>query len=533
MRAILLPLLLLITFVPFVSHGAIVQSFNDVDTTKTDLDSSDYKKFRFTLAEETSFKSFIIALWLPGAPESCFSIWNQNWTTLYYSSASGDDDYGDANPGEYSHCNFTGTAENGATLVSGVLTLPAGNYVIQTYQNPGGVSGKGYSSNIDSRSSFGYGGNASSDFTSYGDLPEIQYAFCDTDVCSFGYDSDVTRIDTVTPADEALLSTTTTSHTFGSTGFVAEGDYVSGMYVSLFLKPNVSAGFSALYGVNGALLSRSDYQDLQFPVTSFGSYTFSTTTDLNVDLKGGYYLVTSVRKPLFSLLGFNIGSQAVVSTTTRFAFGEFNAWDVAVDESISVIEEFGSATSTSSFRDACVTLDTDTIQNCLTFLFVPNAGYVSSLLERFRDELLSKFPWGYLTRFSEIMLSDDVVSVPPISYTFGTNAPDVLEGETISFQVFDHFDYVDTIVSDTDGENIWEIIDPYITTILYIGFFLYVMSRLLNTDFRPRFDSSDSISYTDTVFEDDVSGKTYKTNQIVTKNKDGTFVYKRRRKLDI
>jgi hypothetical protein len=71
------------------------------------------------------------------------------------------------------------------------------------------------------------------------------------------------------------------------------------------------------------------------------------------------------------------------------------------------------------------------------------------------------------------------------SYTFGDNAPQQLEDETITFDFTEGAELVATIQSDQgDGKNIYDMVEPYIMLLSYMSLGFVIMADLINIGTR-------------------------------------------------
>jgi len=123
-------------------------------------------------------------------------------------------------------------------------------------------------------------------------------------------------------------------------------------------------------------------------------------------------------------------------------------------------------------------------------LFIPSASDVAREFMKFKDHVLSVFPLGYVTRMVEIIVDTDPVMPPALTYTF-SDAPESsvagtgLEGETLSYQIYDHFDVLESIESDQgDNKNIWDIVMPWVNIIVALAVFFVILGDLLGGGFN-------------------------------------------------
>lgn len=128
--------------------------------------------------------------------------------------------------------------------------------------------------------------------------------------------------------------------------------------------------------------------------------------------------------------------------------------------------------------------------SCLSHLFIPSSASIVREFMEFKDSVLHVFPLGYITRFVEIFAEAEPIMPPPIEYTFSDAdesavAGTGLEGETISYQIYEHFDVLETIESDQgDHKNIWDIVMPWFNTAVALAVFLVILNDLMDGGFN-------------------------------------------------
>jgi len=98
------------------------------------------------------------------------------------------------------------------------------------------------------------------------------------------------------------------------------------------------------------------------------------------------------------------------------------------------------------------------------------------------NNVLTHAPFGYITRFVAIATGLTQEMPVPLTYTYGSSAPTILQGKSIEFQIWDHFGFVNTIESDslTDPKNLWEITMPYFNMIIGLGVLGVILWDLLD-----------------------------------------------------
>mgnify|MGYP003377685948 CR=1 FL=1 len=203
---------------------------------------------------------------------------------------------------------------------------------------------------------------------------------------------------------------------------------------------------------------------ISIPITVLDSIvTFSTTTTLldnyryawTVDLRGNN------NEPLGSGK-FPDGSDFWQFTTGVFDPTNGKAFDLSV----------------------CNLLSGFSATDCLSNLIMPNDIAFSSEFEKAKSSYMRRAPWGYVTRFLEIMASTTATtSLPVISYTFGSSTPFFGSVGTISFDPFSSLasagNIVNTAVSDQSVQKtVWQIFDPVVNLIVYLTLLVLIIIRL-------------------------------------------------------
>jgi len=301
--------------------------------------------------------------------------------------------------------------------------------------------------------------------------PNSSYTFRAFD--TGGFDPDVTRIDTVTPYD-GEVSATSTSFTFAVTGYFAEADWYDGSTVTVHYE-NAYRASQNIVGVYASQLALTESSgDFEFPVTAFGTFSFSTTT--NLQQVGKYNLTAEATSPSFVVFGVNFGTSVVVATSTSFLVATTTPFDdLTSDVQDNVINFSASACAFANFE----------VFGCLSYLLLPTRGDMNVLFNEMYDVFFTQFPFGYVTRFVEIInFNVDPVQPPPIDYTFGSSSPVVLQGVNVEIQIWDNMEKLQEIVAD-DGtnKNIFDIVDPYITVLVGLAVVMVIVGDLLALDF--------------------------------------------------
>jgi hypothetical protein len=222
---------------------------------------------------------------------------------------------------------------------------------------------------------------------------------------------------------------------------------------------------------------------IEYDIDSAGHHIFSTTTDLSAYPEGDYYITGEIYLPTADTMLDNffdmlerINGSAPTETeyrkTGKFTIGEQSFWDTVADATIASRERT---------LETCSVLSTGfDFFECLYDLVVPSQGDLQPVWEVFREQVLNSFPLGYITRFLEIVTLSDAVQPPALEYTYGTAAPEELQGRGVSFQIFDFLYIVNDIEADNgSGKNVWDIVMPFFDTIIALGVFGVILFDLL------------------------------------------------------
>jgi len=299
-----------------------------------------------------------------------------------------------------------------------------------------------------------------------------------------------TRIITVTPADGSTFPTSSVPFAVGATGYVNADDFVSGMVLNaLYTRVNQfnNEGLDDAEKKGGGQVS--------FPITSSGSFSFSTSS-IPDPKTGAYEFRTIITKPLFSVLGINFFlNKTIAATTTVFAIGTTSPQDWTTLNFAQQQALGGSATNTldananSGIAADCQFL-TFNIGRCVGYLFNPPSDQFGIKTSDFYQTVLIRAPLGYVTRMVNIFSSSTPAEPIALTYTFGSSSPSVLNGRTYTINIFDE-SYIgpgspiyEAESDDGQNKNIWDIVDPYFTTVVAIAVFLVILSDVMGIELQ-------------------------------------------------
>jgi len=115
-----------------------------------------------------------------------------------------------------------------------------------------------------------------------------------------------------------------------------------------------------------------------------------------------------------------------------------------------------------------------------TSFLLPSNDQLTTLASDMYDVFFTHFPFSYITRFVTIIVDASSPTQPPaLTYTFGDNIPVGLRGQTISFQIWDHFDFLESVESDTDHETVWEVVNPYFQFVVALAVVMIILTDLV------------------------------------------------------
>jgi len=297
---------------------------------------------------------------------------------------------------------------------------------------------------------------------------------------------DRTRFVLITSPEEDEIVATSTAVTFSSYIYVNQADIgediiTSDWYVDLTVRYN---GDDQLAVANRGLTQKT----IRIPYDFVATYNSVSTTTMDFDIGGsppreGRYTITwQLKRPstlatISSFFGldayFNAG--VLASDVTHFVVGGLTPYDeymTSLEDGIS--NSFASTTlATLSQRlGTCNPLGGNfSMLDCVVGLFTLDSQSSSTLVEQFRTMIATRAPLGYATRVVDIFTAETATSsLPVISYTFATSSP--LGPETIEFDMQEIFTDADSLmrvdlVSEKTGDNLWEIIMPFVNALLY------------------------------------------------------------------
>lgn len=159
-----------------------------------------------------------------------------------------------------------------------------------------------------------------------------------------------------------------------------------------------------------------------------GHFAFATTTPLP---NGNYRVRVILQKTLFfGWIRNPFADDTAIEISKQFIVGEGTFIGNLSQNGFSILYgEQNSRTATSSLAlvARCNPLGSAGFDmvDCLSGLLVPDSGQIQTTMEGARNGILSRAPWGYLTRFVTILSSSATSTLPSYTVTFaGNNSSD-------------------------------------------------------------------------------------------------------------
>lgn len=287
-----------------------------------------------------------------------------------------------------------------------------------------------------------------------------------------------TRIIDTIPLNDAVIATSSPT-TIGATIYILNSDYVDGMYLQMGFDNNTLSN-----GIGGSALDawNTAFEDIEIPITSSGYSTISTTTTFtNTGLTyGSYKVIVPNSTPI---VGFLFSDQTLALKTNQFTVVQKTALDLAMGSTTTaLISALTTGTTTLNYLQACDFNLHFSLAECLMGLVIPSNQVMQSNFVQIRDGFLSSFPLGYVTRFVTILSGTATSSLPTISYTGSSTNPVLGAIGNIHFDPFgslnDSANILHSAVSDTSGENVWEIMEIAVKIVIYLALTFMIIHDL-------------------------------------------------------
>jgi len=284
-----------------------------------------------------------------------------------------------------------------------------------------------------------------------------------------------TRIIDFNPQDGA---TTTSPVTFSLEAYVNENDIGTVSTIQITLE-NIDQNVLLL-----GFLSPSQIMLVDENIESGGFFNYSTTTVVLGD--GNYRVEACIKRTFFGGLfgGFfesslvNLFSdvsdcqshQFVVGTSTFIGNISQNLWG-----DTNAFLEGLTATSSEALASTCNPLNLNfDIRQCIVFLTVPDANSLAEVIGLAREGILTRWPWGYGTRFIQILTNSPTSTLPVVVVPILTNTGN---DTTLTFDFGDMVAgggaLLDSVSDPVYGKNVRDVFEPFI--ILFISLLVVII----------------------------------------------------------
>jgi len=320
----------------------------------------------------------------------------------------------------------------------------------------------------------------------YYDVPENAYFFVlDDGVLTAA--SGETRIIQMEPDNG---TTTQNPVTFNFKAYIAPQDVGNILNVRIELH-NVDQNVIGA----ASFFSPSDLSLYFGTITEAGVFSFSTTTILGE----GNYRFNALLDSCATVLGVCTFIQPIggvhIEANTQFIVGTSTFIGQITQDSFAQMNNiFASttATTTSALARSCVPLGGFDPMQCLAFLFVPDSVYLSRSLDTLYQNVLTRFPMGYVTDLIAILSTTTESSLPLIDATI----PDGVagSGSSIHVELAHSLDYILNATtsafaneSASSTETFFEITNGYWKIVVYLLAVLYMLRRILGAGMIPSF----------------------------------------------
>jgi len=234
-----------------------------------------------------------------------------------------------------------------------------------------------------------------------------------------------TRIISFEPEQNEVVATTSA---FTITGYVNEADWSDGM--TAFVNFNNLGCSGTVVGVGALNLCQPSFE---FEIESSGDFSYSTTTTWPTG--GVWNWTASIGSEEWCFMGFCLSNRTLTSKSGSFIVGYTTARDEFASTTTAIIGDFlGTATSTLNVNlSACNMFSGFSLLECLSSLLIPSGEQLNQIMTSFRDNFLSKAPWGYATRMITIIQNPATSTMPSLGITFPDNMPPEIAGLSFDF----------------------------------------------------------------------------------------------------
>lgn len=129
-------------------------------------------------------------------------------------------------------------------------------------------------------------------------------------------------------------------------------------------------------------------------------------------------------------------------------------------------------------------IGTFNLAKCLSSMVIPSSwGDITKIIQSTWNTIKWNFPLGYFTTFWEILKKTDKEPLPTIDLTVPEGIPGAGATLDLSLESISWLWNATTTFGTTEqkGKTFYSITEPYWNTFVYLGLFLYIISRILGT----------------------------------------------------
>lgn len=220
----------------------------------------------------------------------------------------------------------------------------------------------------------------------------------------------------------------------------------------------------------------------QFRNDASGDITFSSSTMLSA---GNYRIEISLDKEYiggvfrnpFSSVNDTQSHQFIVGASTFLG----NISQNAFTQSQSIYNSF-TGTSTANLSSSCNVINGFDTMRCIAFLFVPSGDQLSSVMTSFKNNALSKMPWGYVTRMYTILSFQGTSTLPTLAMSIPTGAN---THETVHFDLTNMVTgggtNLDSVTSNINHVTVRQVLSPFVSLMVALGVVFTIVTDLMGS----------------------------------------------------
>lgn len=292
--------------------------------------------------------------------------------------------------------------------------------------------------------------------------------------------ADNTRIINTTPVGTISSST---SPTLGYTGYLNINDIDSYSRV-IYQLSNSNSSFQQCADVICSEFSQNSITITRTTnLATFGLFGDSTTTPpLPI---GKYYVKITIQKGSYCLFGICAGHQDIYATTTSFLV----ATSTKIDKLKNSVSDYiaGLSSNANNFEDCSVLSFSffSCFADLATLFFVPNTQSIQYAIDSTKTGFLAKPPFGYLTRFTDILVSSSTTALPAFTVPIRTQESTTTGTINLTYDMNDMVLGAGTVLADTrdpyNGKNFKDIFLPIIQFIVAMSVLVVIVKDIMGS----------------------------------------------------